>query len=66
MVDPPLVAVMSAIRVLMTRAREAEACITLIAAHASFADRTVVGIWPSVSLDRELSRKLRTVWSFAN
>jgi hypothetical protein len=47
------------------QARDWDANIPSMAAHASFADATVVGIYLRISLDSEERRKLRTVWSFA-
>jgi hypothetical protein len=57
--------VASAIRVLIMRARDWDANIPSMAAHASFADATVVGICPRIFLDSKERRKLRTIWSFA-
>jgi hypothetical protein len=63
--DDPLVAVANAILVAMMQAWDWDANIPRMIVHASLAVFTVVGICPRISLDRDVRRKLRTVWSLA-
>jgi hypothetical protein len=60
-VDAPFDAIASAIHVLMMQAWDWDVNIPSMAAHTSFIDATVVGTCPSISLDRDDRRKLRTM-----